>query len=249
MTLSAILASAAITYGMMRIALGDSPDAVLTAAQAMRIAMIIGIAAPLAIAPPLTVRISRLAVEAHAARRELEELAHKDALTELANRRGFDRAAETRLRAAAAAGEPAVALMIDIDRFKSFNDRLGHDFGDEALRHVADALRRSGLTEFGLAARYGGDEFVALLTGAETRHAHACAQRTLAFCTGAPVVTKTETARLTVSIGCARVERAPADLKLLLRSADLALMEAKSEGRNRIATIESVCAPALEAAA
>ena len=248
-TLAATAASACITYGLMIYSLGGSTDVVLTGAQAMRIAMVIGTAAPLLIAPLLTLRISRLAVEAHVARRQLDELAHTDALTGLLNRRGLDRAASERLAAASAAGEPAAALMIDIDRFKILNDRLGHDFGDEALRHVATALRRSGLSDAGLVARYGGDEYVALLTGDDARQARDCAQRTLAYCLGAPVSNSGETARMTVSIGIAAVERAPADFKTLLAIADRALFAAKADGRNRIAAIEGEALETLRQAA
>jgi diguanylate cyclase (GGDEF)-like protein len=99
-------------------------------------------------------------------RLELSGEARSDALTELDNRRAFDESSEVRLDAARAAGRSLVVGIGDVDRFKSINDRFGHQAGDDCLRAVADALR-SECRRDDRVFRWGGDEFAVLLEAAE----------------------------------------------------------------------------------
>ncbi|MDO3700754.1 EAL domain-containing protein [Micromonospora sp. C28SCA-DRY-2] len=154
------------------------------------------------------------------------ELAHTDALTGLANRRGLLRALHRR----AAAGTPCVLLGLDLDGFKNVNDMRGHDVGDAVLAEVGRRLR-GNLRPGDVAARLGGDEFAVLLHG-HPADADRVAERLLGVLGGAyeqpagPVF-------LSVSIGLAGWAGKP-DVELLQRHADLALRYAKQRGKNRI---------------
>jgi diguanylate cyclase (GGDEF)-like protein len=115
------------------------------------------VSAPLVVARVKTqLRVKRIADE-------LRRIATIDVLTGVANRRGFDDALAHEWRRARRAGDPLALLMIDVDHFKSFNDRYGHPAGDVCLRAVAQALVSASLRPADLVARYGGEEFVVLL--------------------------------------------------------------------------------------
>jgi GGDEF domain-containing protein len=110
-------------------------------------------------------RLGRQALSLH--NRELDDLARRDALTGLPNRRAFDAWLQTKLAADSADGAPRVSLIaIDIDHFKPYNDHYGHPAGDLCLRQVASCLREVAREHTELVARIGGEEFAVLLTGA-----------------------------------------------------------------------------------
>ncbi|GGM37383.1 hypothetical protein GCM10011608_22470 [Micromonospora sonchi] len=154
------------------------------------------------------------------------ELAHTDALTGLANRRGLLRA----LHRCAEGGGPCVLLSLDLDGFKHVNDMRGHDVGDAVLAEVGRRLR-GNLRPGDVAARLGGDEFAVLMPGGPTE-AGAVAERLLGVLGGG--YEQPEGALfLSVSIGLASWGETP-DVELLLRHADLALRYAKQRGKNRI---------------
>ncbi|MFF5071995.1 putative bifunctional diguanylate cyclase/phosphodiesterase [Micromonospora olivasterospora] len=154
------------------------------------------------------------------------ELAHTDALTGLANRRGLLRA----LHRAAASGAPRVLLGLDLDGFKNVNDMRGHDVGDNVLAEVGRRLR-GNLRPGDLAARLGGDEFAVLMPGREA-DAGRVAQRLLGVL-GQPYEQPDGPVFLSASIGVAAQSDDP-DVELLLRNADLALRYAKQRGKDRI---------------
>ncbi len=158
---------------------------------------------------------------------ELARLALHDPLTGLLNRAGLSRSFE-RL------GRQPVALLFDLDHFKTLNDRHGHAAGDEALRLFAGAA--SGQLRSGdLLSRLGGDEFVAILDGASIDEAVLIAdgiQRAFADA----IALRTElTVHPTLSIGVGRALSAETPLALLLQEADAALYRSKQGGRNRVA--------------
>jgi diguanylate cyclase (GGDEF)-like protein len=124
--------------------------------------------------------------------------------------------------------------MLDLDHFKNFNDRHGHPSGDEALRSFAEVLR-SCMREGDLAARYGGEEFAVMLPGVDPAVAIAIAERIRArtestIMSLAPGITD----RITVSIGVAAAPIQAIEAISLLRIADVALYQAKADGRNRV---------------
>ncbi|MEO8715877.1 MAG: PleD family two-component system response regulator [Acetobacteraceae bacterium] len=159
---------------------------------------------------------------------EALELAATDPLTGLYNRRYLMRHLASLLDAAAA---PHVAvLMLDMDRFKSVNDELGHAAGDQALRMMAATLRET-TRAFDTLARIGGEEFVVLMPGTSAAEAVVAAERLR----GAVETRWSDRAHcLTVSIGVAATEGAAWAAEHLLAAADEALYEAKRAGRNRV---------------
>jgi diguanylate cyclase (GGDEF)-like protein len=159
-----------------------------------------------------------------------------DGLTGLDNRRSFDQSLDTEWQRAGRSLLPLSLLMLDIDHFKNFNDHYGHLAGDECLRRVADALggvvRRAGE----VVARFGGEEFVLLLPGADSAQACETAQtcldriRRLAMPHAASPTAK----QVTISIGVATVvPDATIEAKLLVNAADAAMYRAKTAGRAR----------------
>jgi diguanylate cyclase (GGDEF)-like protein len=169
---------------------------------------------------------------ANAARTErLIEAAERDALTGLRNRRGFLDSSERIL-----IGEGnAVIAMIDIDHFKSVNDRFGHSAGDALLRAVGQRLER-GLRHSDLAARWGGEEFVVLLPDTQLDEARLVMERLRANVALDPLLGPESTGNtwpVTFSCGLAPL-RSFAQLGDATHRADAALYAAKNNGRNRV---------------
>ena len=167
----------------------------------------------------------------------MRELSLTDGLTGVANRRHFNDRLESEWRRCARANLPLSLIMIDIDHFKLYNDRYGHQAGDLCLQQVSAAMKRCAARPQDLLARYGGEEFILLLPQEGPQGAEVVAQRIqdevrkLAVrheaSPTAPIVT--------VSMGLATamppLERQ--DANALIRSADAKLYQAKQGGRNR----------------
>jgi diguanylate cyclase (GGDEF)-like protein len=166
-------------------------------------------------------------------RRQWERAASTDHLTGLANRRtltetGRHRFEMSRIRD----GRVAIAL-IDVDAFKSINDRHGHEAGDLALQHVAASLE-SATGPSDLLARTGGEEFVVLLGHTDPQQAQLAAERLRQAVQRHPFLLRGLRIPLTVSVGIAVSQEGDADFDSLLRRADQAMYAAKSAGRNRV---------------
>jgi diguanylate cyclase (GGDEF)-like protein len=173
----------------------------------------------------------RAVVQGFTLHREMEYLATRDALTGLPNRRLlFEHMQLVASRARREAIDMAV-IAIDIDRFKSINDRFGHDVGDKVLVEVAARLE-AALRAADVVARLGGDEFVAFLTKATEGEALAIAER-LRAAVADPVLLESGTLTVTVSIGVAST-RDDVDATAIISAADSALYGAKRAGRNRV---------------
>ena len=168
---------------------------------------------------------------------ELQQLLSTDALTGIPNRRSFDGALGREWRRCARAHAPLSLLMIDVDHFKAYNDRCGHQQGDACLRQVArlllDAVGRPG----DLVARYGGEEFVCLLPEVGQAGARAVATRLIADLHRAAIPHPDSPLgpRLTISIGVATATELAAEAAALMALADKLLYVAKRAGRNRLA--------------
>jgi diguanylate cyclase (GGDEF)-like protein len=162
----------------------------------------------------------------------LVELATVDPLTGLHNRRSFFEVAEREWTRAARSGAPLTAVMVDVDYFKSINDRCGHAAGDEVLVAVARRCQQE-LRSVDVLGRYGGDEFIALLPDSATVEAVAVAERVRAAVAAAPVITDVGPIEVHISVGVATAASGATSLRALLSQADAALYAAKGRGRNQ----------------
>ncbi|WP_238591781.1 sensor domain-containing diguanylate cyclase [Pseudomonas abietaniphila] len=180
----------------------------------------------------------------HLAERELSELAATDGLTGLANRRRLDMVFKQEWARSIRSDKPISVLMIDVDHFKAFNDRHGHDGGDIALRTVAKTLEASIRRPGDVAARYGGEEFLVVLPETDLPGATLLAEQIRQAIEALPPLNPGGHS-ITVSIGVACAQpRAGNRQTELFSEADQALYEAKRKGRNRVecgAQIHAAC--------
>lgn len=172
-----------------------------------------------------------------AANRELTRLSAVDGLTGIANRRQFDEALSREWRRCMREREPLALLMCDVDFFKQYNDRYGHQAGDECLKQLAATLRGKLRRPADVVARYGGEEFAAILPDTGVDGAALVAEGMRAAVQALGLAHEASAAgRVTVSIGVAvRVPQQPAELAAFVGAADAALYAAKRRGRNRVA--------------
>ncbi len=161
----------------------------------------------------------------------LSRLAETDPLTWLFNRRHFDRRIEAETNRALRAQHLLALLVIDVDGFKSINDRFGHQVGDQVLKAVAGALTQA-VRPYDVPTRYGGDEFAILLPEADSETAARIARRILEKTAALPLPRPLANAgeRLGLSIGIATFPRPFADAVALLDAADSAMYRAKAAG-------------------
>jgi diguanylate cyclase (GGDEF)-like protein len=160
--------------------------------------------------------------------------ARSDPLTGLANRREMQRRLE---QVWAAEALPMVgAIMLDIDHFKSYNDRYGHPAGDACLKRVANCIQAELRSADDVAARYGGEEMVVILPGADVRTASMVAERIRLRLEslGIPHEGNGANRVVTASFGVASTPIAVISADQLVATADAALYAAKREGRNRV---------------
>ncbi len=164
----------------------------------------------------------------------LSELAHTDELTQLNNRRQFMQIAEQSIRK----WQPhsvASLLIFDIDFFKKINDSYGHDIGDEVLRILAEIARKE-MRYSDVLARFGGEEFIVLLPNTSLEDASIIAKRLCKKIEKHQICIENKLfINFSVSVGVAQLQPQQKDLNLLIKQADIALYEAKKNGRNQVA--------------
>lgn len=177
-----------------------------------------------------TSSLARANDELNAANERLQTLVSTDFLTGIANRRSFDENGVRILQQMKREGAPVSAIMFDLDHFKKVNDVLGHDAGDLVLRGIIDPVT-AVLRPLDLFCRYGGEEFLVLLPGADLQEAAAIAERIRQTIEDLEVQYRQESIRVTVSLGVAQWD-GTAYLDDLVHAADKALYEAKHSGRN-----------------
>lgn len=170
---------------------------------------------------------------------QLQAAARTDAKTGLLNAAAWQREADTEIVRARRTGETLALLIIDIDHFKRVNDAYGHLVGDQVLVGVASTLRTQ-LRDYDVVGRFGGEEFVVLLPGADIHEARQVAERLRTRIGHMAIPVDDALVRVTISTGVALMSVHGDDLIDLLAAADLALYRAKELGRDR------VCIPVVQ---
>ncbi|MFW7414373.1 histidine kinase N-terminal 7TM domain-containing diguanylate cyclase [Demequina sp. SO4-18] len=176
--------------------------------------------------------VARDVTELERLREELAELAVRDTLTGLFNRRHLGPSLEAAVAAAEASGSSLSVVMLDVDRFKQVNDAHGHAVGDAVLEQVARLLG-AGVRDQDVVARSGGEEFVLVLPGASGAQAADRAEALRARCSAHEFETDAGPLHVTVSLGVAEYRHGITADDLLIQ-ADRSLYEAKAAGRDRV---------------
>ncbi|MBV9237609.1 MAG: GGDEF domain-containing protein [Xanthobacteraceae bacterium] len=172
---------------------------------------------------------------------KLAALAATDGLTGLANRRYFDETLYREWRRSARSGARIALLMIDIDKFKSFNDRYGHLRGDEALQALAQVIQESIRRPGDLAARYGGDELAVVLPDTDINGARLVAERIRRGMVDGRASHGGTLPSVSVGVSC-MISTPGTSATILVKVADAGLYRAKANSGNRVETAEPVAA-------
>ncbi len=188
--------------------------------------------------------LQKSTAEVNQLKENLETVTHEaltDELTNLANRKSFDKELRDAARNAANSDEPLCLIMSDIDHFKKFNDTWGHQTGDQVLRLVAHCLKTS-VTEGQMPARYGGEEFGVILPNVSLEQASEVAEKIRSTVQSKKVVKKTtgeSLGTITLSLGISQMKKDDT-LDSLIKRADACLYAAKHSGRNCVKTEDEV---------
>jgi len=196
--------------------------------------MIVAVVSPALTAPGLGSLAFKMAFQLNAAQTALKLAAETDALTGVANRRSFMIEAELAFAKARSTGISFAVIMADIDHFKTINDTYGHSIGDEVIRDVAQACQ-AALRGSDCFARFGGEEFIALLPMTDMESAVAAAE-VLRDTVAGLAFDELTLAAVTISLGVAGYLPSSDSLHDILNEADRQLYAAKAAGRDRVMT-------------
>lgn len=183
----------------------------------------------------------RLNEELRQANRQLEHLSVIDQLTQISNRRAFDQYMPLAWRSAFESNTLLTVMMIDIDKFKVFNDTYGHLKGDECLYEVASCINDIFHRKTDMVARYGGEEFIVLCTQKDARQAFAVAQKVRQAVESLKIenINSDSGRYITISVGLAtETPSESGSYERLIKKADDALYTAKRNGRNQVVAAE-----------
>jgi diguanylate cyclase (GGDEF)-like protein len=234
----AVSLTVVLSSSMAVMQFGTDPNATVRAGFVTNSVIMIGIVVSALLTAGLSYRSALVMRELALARAELLRISCTDQLTGLLNRRGFDEAAISALTKAHEANLTTTVLMCDIDRFKTINDRFGHEFGDKVLIAIGDVLRSFAGNSPMLVARHGGEEFAALMIGVANEQATQYAEEICRACAAKEILSDDVSARVTISIGLT-MSRDEMNLSKIMRTADEALYTAKHRGRNRVARADA----------
>jgi two-component system cell cycle response regulator len=185
-------------------------------------------------------RLVRLQEELIAAQAALHELASHDSLTGIWNRREIFDFLNRELFRARRQKHTVGVIMADVDYFKRVNDTLGHSVGDSVLVEIAHRLR-SLLRAYDGIGRYGGEEFLLVLSACDLATLRERAEQLRTAVSAGPVITSHSPVQVTISMGVAASENGETPAEALLEGADAALYQAKQKGRNRVEECQLVC--------
>jgi len=172
-------------------------------------------------------------------KQELKALNKIDPLTHIYNRGHFNTAYELQWHSSLRHQVQQSLLLLDVDNFKKINDKHGHLFGDECLIHIAKVIHDTAKRKTDIIARFGGEEFVVLLSGTSLEKAQEIAETMRKEIEQHPFIYKNKKLTVTTSIGVSNIiPTSNINPNLLIEQADTALYQAKSEGRNRVCTYE-----------
>jgi diguanylate cyclase (GGDEF)-like protein len=186
----------------------------------------------------LSVRQLSQAIENAVVYETARRLCVTDDKTLLYNHRYLTKRLDGEIKRAARFGRQVGCLMLDLDDFKAFNDKYGHVAGDEALSAVAGVIRKS-CREIDIPARFGGEEFTIVLPETGVTGAETAAKRIIEAVRQTTIETGKGSSNLTISAGVAVYPLHARDASDLVKQADLALFEAKSQGKDRFMTVPS----------
>lgn len=182
----------------------------------------------------LAIGLNRMAANLEKDQEQLAEMAIRDGLTGLYNRREFERLLADELNRFRRHGHAVSLMMIDADNFKQINDRYGHQIGDDVLRTIGEIITRQSRTG-DIVARFGGEELAVILPETNATSAAILAERTCQAIASFPVmVSPHEVIQVTVSVGVATTPQDAHSSRDLITAADLAMYDAKRSGRNCI---------------
>jgi diguanylate cyclase (GGDEF)-like protein len=198
--------------------------------------------APVALVAYVT---SLIASDMSFSRTSVQRLSETDDLTGLPNMRAFSAALARHRQAALVNDRPFGVMMVDADNLKEVNDRYGHPVGNQVIRAVAEAIRRS-IRSADLVARYGGDEFILLLPDTTEQAARDAGERIRTMVASTLIDTGKEAVTTTVSIGYATYPSMATEVDDLMVRADEALYAGKRAGRNRIFAFSEIAETARE---
>jgi diguanylate cyclase (GGDEF)-like protein len=173
---------------------------------------------------------------------QVERQAVTDPMTGLYNRRYFNEQLSKEIDRYQRFGRPFSYIIIDLDFLKKINDTLGHQFGDAAIKHIANVLKKK-VRDVDTAARYGGEEFVLLLPETDVKAARLAGER---FCTAIRETPVEGIGVITASVGVSTFPLDAADRDKLTEMADQALYLAKHRGRNQVCSVSEDLVPSLE---
>jgi len=188
----------------------------------------------------LTEQLNQANEQLNMANLELHRVSTTDGLTGIPNRRVFDELLVREWRRCARLQKPISVVMLDVDYFKKFNDRYGHQAGDECLKTVAKMIAGAVPRASDLAARYGGEEFVLILSETDAEGARAVANRIREQVAELKVANE-DSPHQWVTLSCGISTVVPGDeilVEKLVKSADNALYLAKKQGRNSVAYLD-----------
>jgi diguanylate cyclase (GGDEF)-like protein len=164
----------------------------------------------------------------------LTNAAYMDKLTGLYNRKYISEVLEVEFKRAKALHSPFSVILFDIDNFKKVNDTYGHDGGDYVLSELGAQVKASGLRERDLAGRYGGEEFMVVLTNSNEGQAHEVAERIRKKIEDHEFMYADQRIPVTVSMGVATLKKDYAESGDIYKASDKALYESKRNGKNKV---------------